>query len=89
MLRISRVDGRSTGTLLIVEGSLAGPWVGELKAAVLALANARGGVTLDLRAVHFADAQGTRLLLRLLKQGVLIGAMSPFVAELMRLEPGD
>lgn len=83
MLRITRAEKIETGIQLIVEGCLAGAWVAELQTAVLEAYSMSNCVYLGLSGVHFVDTQGLALLHRLLNQGVVLQAVSPFVRELI------
>lgn len=63
MLRIT-VEENSKEMTLKLEGRLAGPWVAELDRLWEKTSPARNGrqVTLDVRAITFADAGGIRAL---------------------------
>ncbi len=87
MLRITRVEKASAETLLIVEGRLVGPWVAELKNAVIGADTEPEHVTIDLSAVSFVDARGLKLLHQLMAQGVVLHTVSPFVQALLIKEP--
>jgi anti-anti-sigma regulatory factor len=83
MLRIT-VAGKSAVTVhLLIEGRLVGPWVAELQAAVLSAGSPAKRIHLDLATVHFADTAGLDLLHKLLEQGVIVQAVSPFLRELL------
>jgi len=84
MLRITRsADGPTVR--LKLEGSLAGPWVEEFR-SVLARESADGRrPELDLRAVHFVDAEGERLV-REMSAGGSSARVSNYLAELLRAE---
>ena len=68
--------------LLVLEGTLSGPWVSELE-TVAATHSEGGSLSLDLSRVHFVDPTGLRLLLRLLANGARLHSASPFVHELL------
>ena len=76
MLKISRVDG-----CLVVEGRIAGPWVGELERAIEA---APGTAAVDVSGVGYVDPDGARLLRRLIERGGSIRESSAYVAEILK-----
>jgi anti-anti-sigma regulatory factor len=83
MLKITLHENNSHPVLKL-EGKLCGPWVDEFREAC-GRAGARGGtVRLDLRQVSFVDPAGTIALRELLREGVVLAACSPFVAELLK-----
>ena len=67
--------------LLNLEGSVAGPWVEELRKAWLKSAKMTDGepVTVDLGAVSFVDERGRDLLQRMRKEGVVLKGASSFL----------
>ena len=83
MLRIHHIvhDGEPR---LALEGRLVGPWVEECR-VVLASSEREAPPFLDLREVHFADADGIALLEELEAAG-RIRSRSRFLAELLRKE---
>ena len=90
MLRITTVAGGNPTTLQ-VEGSLAGPWVDELRSACERLAcgafgSQRPRIVLDLANVWFVDDAGIHLLQELRGQGASISRSSSFVTELLAME---
>jgi hypothetical protein len=86
MLRITTVKKGPSDLLLIVEGKVLGPWVGELEAtAAQAMDSVPGRVFIDIAAVSFVDASGVKLLHQLMDQGVGLQAASPFILELLHL----
>jgi ABC-type transporter Mla MlaB component len=74
---------------LVVEGELIGPWVAELRrVAEERLGRAPASApSLDLGAVSYVDANGVALLNGLLEAGMRLRAASPFVTELLRMQP--
>lgn len=70
---------------LVVEGRLVGPWVTELRRVVRERLGRPGGagLTLDLAAVSYVDAEGVSVLKELVAAGVRVRAASAFVAELL------
>jgi anti-anti-sigma regulatory factor len=81
MLRISPSED-DAATVLLLEGKLLEPWVGEVERAV-ASASGRFAVQLDLSGLDYVDASGARLLARLRQRGVVLRLASPLVAGLM------
>ena len=71
MLRITWASNEQKMTLKL-EGELAGPWVGETEHAWSDLVGTALGkrVIVDLEDVFFIDAEGRKLLVRMLDQGV-------------------
>jgi RNA polymerase sigma-70 factor (ECF subfamily) len=84
MLRIDHVSHAGQAPMLKLEGRLLGPWVEELRQACRSLA--LRPERLDLSAVTFVDAAGTRLLAELIGQGVQVIACSGYVRELLDRE---
>ena len=83
MLRITAMIAAQR-TVLKVEGTLAGPWVAELKSQIDAVS---GPVALDLAGVSFMDAAGAELVEKARGQGAEIIAASHFVS--LMLEKSD
>jgi len=81
MLRITE-QRRPAGTTatLVVEGRLAGPWVGELRASA---APHRGALALDLAGVSYADEAGVELLNQLVAAGAEVVRSTAYVAALL------
>ena len=86
MLRITQVDAADRVPTLRLEGKLCGPWVEELLR--VCAPSAAGPIRLDLSAVTYVDRAGLDLLRALLRRGVMVGACSGFVAQLLHLENG-
>ena len=85
MLKIT-VDKGETETLLILEGSLSGPWGAECHKVVMGRLTIPEVLLLDLSQVHYVDEQGLLLLRGLLKGGVSLRAVSPFIQELLKTD---
>jgi hypothetical protein len=83
MLRIT-IDNGTTETYFILEGSLAEPWVKELRNVVMSSDSTPDLISLNLTNVHFADEQGLSLLRELIAWGVALRAASPFIKELLK-----
>jgi hypothetical protein len=81
MLRITR-EGEPVETL-VLEGSLAGAWVGEVADLCARLGAGPVRFRLDVSAVGFADEAGAALLRALRQQGVVLGGCSGFLLELL------
>lgn len=75
MLRIT-IHNETPTTRLVVEGSLAGPWVEELAKSWLDVkaGHCRGPISLDLSGVGFIDDEGRRLLKRVFCEGAELQA---------------
>lgn len=82
MLRIMQTTQNGCLTIKL-EGRLLSPWIDEVRRACSPKSRPRKGVLLDLSAVTFVDAPGTKLLRELMSQGVKIGAYSSFTEELL------
>jgi hypothetical protein len=79
MLRITQVV-RPTGRILLVEGTLVGPWVAELRRAA---AEGDARTTLDLAGVAYADDDGVAALRDLRGAGVELTRASGFLTALI------
>jgi anti-anti-sigma regulatory factor len=77
--------------LLNLEGSVAGPWVEELRKAWLKSAKMthREPVNVDLGAVSFVDERGRDLLLRMRKEGVVLKGASSFLRYILEDAHGN
>ncbi|MCC6967348.1 MAG: hypothetical protein IT391_13830 [Nitrospira sp.] len=91
MLKIA-VSSMNPGTIFVLSGRLAGPWVEELRDSWLK--QEIGGPTpchVDLREVTFIDEAGTTLLSQMYHEGVTIQAsgclMGAIVQELSKAGP--
>jgi len=78
MLRITS-SPTSTGTSLVLEGTVAGPWVEVLRSAI---DTCQGTTELDLSEVHYVDADGVALL-RSLVGTVTVRSASAYIAGLL------
>ena len=83
MLRITRNGGVGGVPTLKLEGSIAGPWVGELRKAAESSLTEWRALKLDLSAVGFVDPAGAQLLRELTQAQVKFSGLSQFVAELL------
>jgi ABC-type transporter Mla MlaB component len=83
MLKIT-TDNTLPETLLILEGSLSGPWVTELNKAVIDSACQPDTLKLDLTGIQYADEQGLLLIRDLMAWGLTLAATSPFMKELLK-----
>lgn len=68
MLRIT-FQGAGEGATIKAEGKLAGPWVGELERSWAACGHG-ARVEVDLSGVTYIDAEGKKLLARMVGRGV-------------------
>jgi len=71
---------------LRLEGSVEGPWVEVLRTAWAEAKKGAGDqpITVDLRAVSFADAEGRALLLKMREQGAGLVEVSGFMRQILR-----
>ena len=83
MLMITRSEEGDQGCTLKLEGKLLGPWVGELELACGGSRTRPEQVRLDLSGLTYLDAEGTRFLEGLLREGTRVVACSGFVAEML------
>ncbi len=84
MLKISQAGKANHSVTLKLEGSVVGPWVGELRQVCeLHLSEGRE-LKLDLSDVSFADASGLAALSSFKSRGVAVTKCSPFVAEQLK-----
>lgn len=87
MLRItSTIDPQGEESLRL-EGRIAGPWVALLADSAASALLRSPRLALDLAAVTFADAEGTRVLRELVRGGARVTAASRFVRELLEGGP--
>ncbi len=68
-----------------LEGKLAGAWVSELRQCWQTATSTTQGrsVSLDLSEVDFVDADGQALLADMVRQGVHLKAVTPFIRSLV------
>ena len=84
MLRITPRPGANGHAVLMLEGSVVGPWVDEVeRSCVEVLAQGRS-LTLDLAEVSFVDRSGLALFRDLMRQSVTIANCPLFLAEQLR-----
>ena len=67
----------------MLEGRIAGAWVGELRRVAGECARDRRRIALDLSRVTYADADGLALLRELLGQSARLDRASAFVTALL------
>ncbi len=84
MLKITRLPRKGRVLTIKLEGAILGPWVGAVREACSQLGRQSERLSLDLAAVSYMDAAGTRLLCELVGEGIEIAACSSFIAELLR-----
>jgi len=91
VLRITIQKTTDVFLLLMLEGSVRGPWVEELRKAWLTSTNMAQGqlVNVDLGAVSFVDARGLDLLLRMRKEGVVLKGASSFLRHMLEEGSGN
>jgi anti-anti-sigma regulatory factor len=84
MLKIV-LDDRSDGpAVLLLEGQVVGPWVGELERACEPILASGGRLALDLQGVSFLSREGVRLLWNLRDRKVGLLRCCAFVAEQLK-----
>lgn len=89
MLRISAVENGNQTVTLKLEGSVAGPWVAEVKKVCDTLLINGHSLKLDLCDVEFVDRAGVALFADLRLVGASLDSCSPFVtAQLKTREEG-
>jgi RNA polymerase sigma-70 factor (ECF subfamily) len=69
------------GGMLLLEGRLIGPWVGELERVSEGMLASGVALTVDLAELAFADREGIALLRRLRDREVALANVSPFLTE--------
>ena len=84
MLKISSVESGSQTVRLKLEGSVAGPWVAEVKKVCDKLLNNGHALMLDLGDVVFVDRAGVALFARLRLDGASLNGCTPFVAAQLK-----
>jgi hypothetical protein len=85
MLRITKRNPPNGRPVLVLEGRLVGPWVGELRRTV---DEGDGPTAVDLAAVTFADAEGVAALRALRSAGADLVGASGFLAALIGVDDG-
>jgi ABC-type transporter Mla MlaB component len=83
MLRITTLAGRGEEACLLVEGRLTKQTVGELERECTFYLDRNEPVRLDLSRLTYADDAGSSALLRLERQGALLGERSSFLSWLL------
>jgi hypothetical protein len=86
VLRIIQTVHASGAPVIKLEGKLLAPWIDQVR-ALCAHSTSAGMPVLDLSALTFADQTGTQLLQEMLREGCLIEACTPFIAELLHWRP--
>lgn len=84
MLKITKTQDDGSVCVLKVEGKLLGVLTAELESACQAARMASGRLQLDLSGLRFADCSGIIALRNLVRQGITITAVTPFVEELLQ-----
>jgi hypothetical protein len=86
MLMITRFEGSDLTRTLKLEGKLLEPCIGELESACRTSRVSLDRVRLDLFGLTFVDAEGTRFLASLVRDGARVMACSAFVEEMLHFE---
>lgn len=89
MLRISPIQSGNHHAILRLEGTVAGPWVAELKEVCEKVVSEGRALELDLAEVTFLDQPAAALLLNFRSQGIPLVGCSPFVAEQLKTSEGS
>jgi hypothetical protein len=84
MLRITKQNPPDGRPVLVLEGRLVGPWVGELRRTVAELDQK----AVDLAGVTYADADGVAALRALRSAGTELVGASGFLAALIGVDDG-
>ena len=84
MLRISPIESGNHHAILRLEGTVAGPWVTELKNVCEKVVCEGRPLKLNLADVTFVDQQAAALLLNFRSRGIQLVACSPFVEEQLK-----
>jgi hypothetical protein len=84
MLRITAEDEVEGVRTLRVEGTVAGPWVDELRTVVHGWLARGSDLRLDVSGVGYVDRDGALLLRELSRRPVQIDGYSSFINELLR-----
>jgi hypothetical protein len=79
VLRVSISESPRDVVTVNLEGSLAGFWVAEVRAACTPLFSRRRRLVLDLAGVEFADPEGLSLLRELIGRQFTVINASPFL----------
>lgn len=80
MLKITPDSGTAAGSVLRLEGRIAGPWIVELEHHCARLLDGGRALTLDLSGVSYVEARGVALLRALARRRVALTGTSAFVA---------
>ena len=84
MLRISQAPAANGHAVLVLEGSVAGPWVREVERSCSELLAQGRLLTLDLAEVSFVDHGGMALLKDLARRSIAVVNCPLFLAEQLR-----
>ena len=84
MLRITTEDEAEGVRTLKLEGSVAGPWVDELRQVVHSWLARGSALRLEVSGVGYVDREGAVLLRELTRRPVQIHGYSSFISELLR-----
>ena len=84
MLRISIITDSDKTTRFLLEGSLTGPWVGELQRLCQKALKESKAVVLDLERLRYVDWEGVAMLRELSKKRVAHLNGSAFIRQQLR-----
>jgi anti-anti-sigma regulatory factor len=85
MLRITLEKQASEERVLRLDGSIAGPWVAELRRICEQMLSGVGALMLDCGEVSFIDEQGALLTRSLIERGVSLVNCSPYMTERLKI----
>ena len=83
MLRITETKTDAGDVTLCLQGSVAGPWIGELERTASTRIGARS-LTLDLGDVRFIDRDAVPVLRNLAKCGVRVARCTAYARTLLK-----
>ena len=78
-----RIQSEADDVTLCLQGSVAGPWIGELERAASMKIGARS-LTLDLGEVRFIDRDALPMFRNLAKRGVRVAHCTAFARTLLK-----
>jgi ABC-type transporter Mla MlaB component len=84
MLRISQIGVVNGKVIFKLEGSIAGPWVVEVRKVCEQFLSENRELHLDMAGVSFVDTNGTAAISSLKSRGVALENCSPFVEEQLK-----
>jgi len=89
MLLITDMRESEGGCRMELQGRLIGPWVEELRRVAGEASTRCGRVVLDLSALSFVDGCGVALLQQLVREGIRLDGITPYVAVMLEPSGGE